>query len=955
MQYLLSIPKSLIETFHELTGKDASDWIVDSDPGEARVGSGGGTTWMLYRTWQQKSPEIPFESWLSREKRMILHAGGQSRRLPAYAPSGKILTPVPVFRWQRGQRLDQTLLDMQVPLYRKILNQAPSGVHTLVASGDVLITAGDEIKPLPEADVICFGLWISPEQSTNHGVFFCDRQHPSTLEFMLQKPSVEQIRELAPDYYFMMDIGIWLLSDRAVNLLQERCGWVPGSQQFKNTYPENYDLYSTFGPSMGVNPVLEDAGIKELTVKIVSLEGGAFYHFGTGNDMLQSMLQIQNRVLDQRAIWSRNVKPHPSIFVQNAATLVSFRENNRQIWIENSCIPGTWTLHNCHILTGIPENNWNIDLPEGICLDVVPVSGKLCLRPYGFTDTFSGLTDKLSTLWMGQPLVRWMEQRGMSLTDAGMEGFDIQKAPVFPLLDKDDDLGQWIRDMVLLPKDPVSFRDKYLSAVRLSAEQISSRADLIALEKQRKEFRYNSFEKLAANYRKSVFYQLDLDHTAGEWAQTGLELPESLCPDESPLLKMHNLMFRDRVLHYLGKEGGKDESRAFGVLREAILDRYRSNKVLPRRNVLSDQIVWGRSPARLDLAGGWTDTPPYCMIEGGRVVNVAVELNGQPPLQVFIRPSEKYSVILRSIDLGEREEIKTYEELTAISRVGSAFAIPRAALMLAGFCPEYGQVQYPSLEQQLKDFGGGMEISLLSAIPKGSGLGTSSILAATILGTLSSFASLNWDKTEIGDRTLALEQLLTTGGGWQDQFGGLLPGLKYLETNAGISQVPVARWMPDYLFANAETMGSMLLYYTGITRVAKNILAEIVRGMFLNSQKHLDILREMKGHAHNTFDAIQGNNYQALAEKIRYSWMLNCRLDEGTNPQPVDAIIRRFEDYAAAWKLLGAGGGGYLLILAKDPEAASRIRAVLQSDPPNDRARFVDMALSRYGFQVTRS
>ena len=955
MQYLLSIPKSLIKTFHKLTGKEASDWIVDSDPGEARVGSGGGTAWILYRAWRQKSPEISFESWLSKEKRMILHAGGQSRRLPAYAPSGKVLTPVPVFRWQRGQRLDQTLLDMQVPLYRKILDQAPLGVHTLVASGDVLITAGDEIKPLPEADVICFGLWISPEQATNHGVFFCNRQYPSTLEFMLQKPSVGQIRELAPDYFFMMDIGIWLLSDRAVNLLQERCGWVSGSQQFKNTFPENYDLYSTFGPSMGVNPVLGDPEIKKLTVKVVSLEGGAFYHFGTGSDMLASMLQIQNKVLDQRAIWSRNVKPHPSIFVQNAVTPVTFREDNHRIWIENSCIPGTWTLHNCHILTGIPDNKWNLDLPEGICLDIVPVAGKRCLRPYGFTDTFKGMTDNGAAMWMGQPLVRWMEQRGISLADAGVEGLDIQRAPVFPLLDKDDDLEQWVHDMILLPKDPVLFRNNYLAAVRLSAEQISSMADLIALEKQRKKFRYNSLEKLSANYRKSVFYQLDLDQTAREWAQTGIALPESLCPGESPLQKMHNLMFRDRVLHYRGKKEGEDESRAFGVLREAILDNYRSEKVLPRRNVMSDQIVWGRSPARLDLAGGWTDTPPYCLIEGGRVVNVAVELNGQPPLQVFIRPSEKYSIILRSIDLGEREEIQTYEELTAISRVGSAFAIPRAALMLAGFCPEYGQEQYPSLEQQLKDFGGGMEISLLSAIPKGSGLGTSSILAATILGTLSSFASLNWDKTEIGNRTLALEQLLTTGGGWQDQFGGLLPGLKYLETTAGIDQVPVARWMPDFLFTHPETMGSMLLYYTGITRVAKNILAEIVRGMFLNSQNHLGILRDMKRHAHNTFEAIQGNNYQALAEKIGHSWSLNCRLDAGTNPPQVEAIIRRIEDYALTWKLLGAGGGGYLLILAKDPEAAAKIRIALQSDPPNGRARFVDMSLSRYGFQVTRS
>jgi len=57
-------------------------------------------------------------------------------------------------------------------------------------------------------------------------------------------------------------------------------------------------------------------------------------------------------------------------------------------------------------------------------------------------------------------------------------------------------------------------------------------------------------------------------------------------------------------------------------------------------NVYPDQIVWGRSPVRIDLAGGWTDTPPYCLMEGGSVVNMAIELNGQPPIQVYAKPSK---------------------------------------------------------------------------------------------------------------------------------------------------------------------------------------------------------------------------------------------------------------------------------------------------------------------------
>ena len=57
----------------------------------------------------------------------------------------------------------------------------------------------------------------------------------------------------------------------------------------------------------------------------------------------------------------------------------------------------------------------------------------------------------------------------------------------------------------------------------------------------------------------------------------------------------------------------------------------------PTLSVYADQIVWSRSPVRIDLAGGWTDTPPYSMMQGGNVVNIAIELNGQPPLQVYVQ------------------------------------------------------------------------------------------------------------------------------------------------------------------------------------------------------------------------------------------------------------------------------------------------------------------------------
>ena len=186
-----------------------------------------------------------------------------------------------------------------------------------------------------------------------------------------------------------------------------------------------------------------------------------------------------------------------------------------------------------------------------------------------------------------------------------------------------------------------------------------------------------------------------------------------------------------------------------GCCCDSILESVHRRPCLPRRKLLEDQIIWGRCPVRLDLAGGWTDTPPYCLTHGGRVVNVAVNLNGQPPIQVFAKLSSEPQIVLRSIDLGVEGRVTTFDELRRCGEPLGPFSIAKAALSLAGFLPEFSAGPAAgSLRQQLEEFGGGLEISLLAAVPKGSGLGTSSILAATLLGSLGELCGLGWGHAE---------------------------------------------------------------------------------------------------------------------------------------------------------------------------------------------------------------
>jgi len=948
IQRLLSLPEGMPSLFQGLEKQESGKWFCASDPPQTKLGSGGGTAYILWKAYQQADPDIAFKEWLKQGSRLLIHSGGESRRLPAYAPYGKSLLPMPVFRWSKGQDLDQKLLGFQARYYESILKNAPDCYSLLVSSGDVLLISKDRFQDLPEADVLLLGIWVDEETASRHGVFFSRHNRPGQLAFVKQKPRVENLREWSEDYLYLMDTGIVLLSAYATMELMKQSGWQ--GQGFRGEQPDFYDLYGDMLTHFGQESASEDPVLSQMNVQLYPLHEGEFYHFGSNRDLIDSSVRLQNRISDQRLKLVREPEYHPSIFQQNALVRYRFGPGNHHIWIENSHIPESWKLHDHHVLTGIVENDWELDLPAGICVDLVPLEGnQFGLRIYGFEDTFRGKLGE-EVHWMNQSLKKWLEKRKIRSSELGWELDQcIYDMPLFPVCPKEE-----IRDMLELLLDEQADTGRWYRASRMSARELARVASAEILYEQRHAFRKGALPRLAGNHAKSIFYYLDLEKTARDYRRMALELPPELSPGEPLIKRINDNMFRARATSD-SVISAVYEREAFALLRDALIQTLKSEEVRPVRNLMDDQILWGRSPVRLDLAGGWTDTPPYCILEGGKVVNLSVELNGQLPLQVYARPIEEAKIVLRSIDLGEKLEVHSFAELENYASVGGVFSIPKAALVIAGFGKLFDGKHFPDLKSQLEEFGCGIELSLLAAVPKGSGLGTSSNLAATVLATLSDFCGLNWDRHAVAYRTLILEQMLTSGGGWQDQYGGIFQGIKLLETQAGIRQDPGIKWLPDQLFTHPESHEMMLLYYTGITRVAHDILGEIVKGMFLNSGPHLEIFSEMKFHALETFETILGNDYAGLAQKVAHSWELNQRLDEGTNPPAISRITRQIDDYLLGYKLLGAGGGGYLFMMAKSREAAVRVRNILESDPPNPRARFVDFAVSKSGFQLSRS
>lgn len=967
MKKLLSLPPNVVDKFHALTGASKTEYFATSDPVGVKLGSGGGTTWLLHQAAADEGA-TSFSSWLSKEKRILVHAGGQSRRLPAYAACGKVQLPVPVFRWARGQKLSQTLLDLQLPLYEEIMNAAPSSLRTLIVSGDVFIRTTSPLQSVPEADVVCYGLWVDPSLAKNHGVYFMDRKTPEILDFVLQKPSTQRQAELSHTHLALMDIGIWLLSDRAVEMLNKRSVKHDLSDSVcvdKEDY-QAYDLYSDFGTALGTHPTSVDAELNQLKVVILPLAGGEFYHFGTTPEMISSTTALQNLVLDQRRIIQKGVKVQPSLFTQNSVVHYHLDEQNHDIWIENSWIPESLHLTSSNVVTGLPKNDWKLTLAPGQCVDVeADGDDEFVLRPYGFNDAFRGNIDLSSTRFLGMGMPQWLSAHNLTRYSLckdypckDCDVVDIQDAPLFPRFKDVEEMGRvlaWMLNPAPEGEENRLCSTYYLSLDRMSADSISSFCNLQRQEEQRREYRRMNIPALARNYQNSIFYQVNLKDLASIYSEENIPLPDPLPSTAPQMQRIHDAMFRSQVERMRGESGAEQERKAFALLQQGLVDVAINNPQHPRLSTHLDQIVWGRSSVRIDVAGGWTDTPPHCLLRGGNVVNLAIDLNGQQPLQVYVKPCREYKIICRSIDLGAMEVISTFEELSVYNKVGSPFSIPKAALALCGFAPKFCSERYDTLQQQLEAFGSGIEITLLSAIPAGSGLGTSSILASTVLGALADFCGLGWDKFEIGNRSLILEQLLTTGGGWQDQYGGILGGVKLLQTERGFNQVPLVRWLPETIFSAPEYKSCHLLYYTGITRTAKQILSEIVRGMFLNSSEHLDILAQMKDHALTLFDAIQRNDFLQYGNLVRKTWSQNKALDSGTEPAAVSQLCSQIDDWCLGYKLPGAGGGGYLYMVAKDPQAASLIRDYLQQHPLTPSSRFVDMTISQQGLQLSRS
>ncbi|XP_075017051.1 L-fucose kinase isoform X1 [Calonectris borealis] len=338
-------------------------------------------------------------------------------------------------------------------------------------------------------------------------------------------------------------------------------------------------------------------------------------------------------------------------------------------------------------------------------------------------------------------------------------------------------------------------------------------------------------------------------------------------------------------------------------------------------------------PARLDLSGGWSDTPPITYEHGGAVVDVAVLVDGCRPIGARVRRIGEPE--LRLVSLGGTPQSEAAVELVCRELEHlQDYCQPHApgALLKAAFiCTQV--VQFPSQKplrvQLMESFGGGFEVHTWSKLPHGSGLGTSSILAGAVMASLYRAAGKAASTESLIHAVLHLEQRLTTGGGWQDQVGGLVPGIKIgrskaqLPLRVEVEKIPV----PDGF---TQTLNDhLLLVYTGKTRLARNLLQDVVRNWYARLPSAVQNADALVSNAEECAQALRQGNLPLVGKCLDRYWQQKKCMAPGCEPLAVGRMMGALRPYVYGQCLAGAGGGGFLYVLTKGPRQKEALHQIL--------------------------
>lgn len=318
-----------------------------------------------------------------------------------------------------------------------------------------------------------------------------------------------------------------------------------------------------------------------------------------------------------------------------------------------------------------------------------------------------------------------------------------------------------------------------------------------------------------------------------------------------------------------------------------------------------------RSPVRISFGGGGTDLAAYYTRFGGMVVSASINK--------YI-----YAIVTKNFDTTFQVISADYRSILKVPIDGSAYENNSLEMRLTEVIYEQFNLRMP------------VNVFIASEVPPGTGLGSSSVTSVTLCNVFSTLTGQSMSKAQLAEAAYEIEtERLEAPIGKQDQYASAFGGLNCFEFSAeGVKVSPLK--MSAAGIRSLERR--LMLFYTGATRQARDILHEQRSASEQRSGRTVEALHQIKALGWQIKAALEDGRLDDFGALLDESWQHKKQLASGiSNPFIDQAYGEARHQGAVGGKITGAGGGGFLMLYC-----------------PEDRQSAVRVALERLGLQQVR-
>lgn len=301
-------------------------------------------------------------------------------------------------------------------------------------------------------------------------------------------------------------------------------------------------------------------------------------------------------------------------------------------------------------------------------------------------------------------------------------------------------------------------------------------------------------------------------------------------------------------------------------------------------------IIRSKAPLRIGLAGGGTDVSPYSDIYGGAILNATIDLYAYASLEPLdngtiefcIDGTDKYITLTASKQL---EMVEGFELFIGVyNRIIKQFNLEAMSFRLTSFIEA----------------------------PQGSGLGTSSTIVVSLIGTFVEWLKLPLGKYDIAHLAYEIERVdLNMSGGKQDQYAATFGGVNFMEFLANDKVIVNPLQLKDEVLYELEF--NLLLYFTATQRLSATIINEQVKNVKDKNEKSVEAMHNLKEQAQQMKDSLLRGDLHKIGEILHFGWTNKKQMAHSISNELIDNVYTKAITMGATGgKISGAGGGGFM-------------------------------------------